>query len=92
MPASSHSSAPTVTLSGLTSKLLSDYSSATPKRCKIIDAYLAYVLVTGVMQFVYCCLVGTFPFNAFLSGFISCVGSFVLAVCLRLQVRAGPLP
>ena len=41
----------------------------------------------GVIQFVYCCLVGTFPFNAFLSGFISCVGSFVLAVCLRLQVR-----
>uniref|UniRef100_A0A3Q4HPL5 Dolichyl-diphosphooligosaccharide--protein glycosyltransferase subunit DAD1 n=1 Tax=Neolamprologus brichardi TaxID=32507 RepID=A0A3Q4HPL5_NEOBR len=27
----------------------------------------------------YCLLVGTFPFNSFLSGFISCVGSFILA-------------
>jgi oligosaccharyltransferase complex subunit epsilon len=53
----------------------------------LIDAYLVYIVVTGVMQFAYCCLVGTFPFNAFLAGFISCIGSFVLAACLRLQVR-----
>ena len=46
---------------------------------QIIDAYLAYILITGVIQFVYCALVGTFPFNSFLSGFISCVASFVLA-------------
>eukprot|EP00958_Prasinococcus_capsulatus_P026660 scaffold4956_cov233-Prasinococcus_capsulatus_cf.AAC.2 len=31
-------------------------------------------------------LVGSFPFNSFLAGFLSCVASFVLAVCLRLQV------
>jgi len=43
-------SASSVTLGALISKFLTDYSSATPKRCKIIDAYLAYVLVTGVMQ------------------------------------------
>ncbi len=81
------SGASSASLGSVVSKFVSDYGSATPKKCKIIDAYLAYVLFTGVMQFVYCCLVGTFPFNAFLSGFISCVGSFVLAVCLRLQVR-----
>ena len=63
------------------------YKSATPTKLKIIDAYLTYVFFTGVIQFVYCCLVGTFPFNAFLSGFISCVGCFILGVCLRLQVR-----
>ena len=62
------------------------YKSATPTKLKIIDAYLAYVFFTGVIQFIYCCLVGTFPFNAFLSGFISCVGCFILGVCLRLQV------
>jgi oligosaccharyltransferase complex subunit epsilon len=44
-------------------------------------------VLTGVIQFVYCALVGTFPFNAFLSGFISAVGSFVLTVCLRIQVN-----
>ncbi|KAI2667938.1 Dolichyl-diphosphooligosaccharide--protein glycosyltransferase subunit DAD1 [Labeo rohita] len=53
----------------------------------MIDAYLLYILLTGVFQFLYCLLVGTFPFNSFLSGFISCVGSFILAVCLRIQIN-----
>ncbi|KAF6203136.1 hypothetical protein GE061_003552 [Apolygus lucorum] len=74
-------------LSTVLSKFYADYTANTPKKLKIIDAYLLYVLMTGVIQFVYCCLVGTFPFNSFLSGFISCVSSFVLAVCLRLQVN-----
>lgn len=54
------------------------YHDDTPQRLKLIDAYLAYVMMTGIVQFVYCCLVGTFPFNSFLSGFISTVGCFVL--------------
>lgn len=37
-----------------------------------------YVAATAIVQFVYCCLVGTFPFNSFLAGFMSCVGMFVL--------------
>lgn len=61
------------------SKLYSDYGKTTPQRLKLVDAYLFYIMLTGVIQFVYCCLVGTFPFNSFLAGFISCVGSFVLA-------------
>jgi len=64
-----------------------EYNNNTPKRLKIIDAYLFYILLTGIVQFAYCCLVGTFPFNSFLSGFISTVASFVLGVCLRLQVN-----
>jgi oligosaccharyltransferase complex subunit epsilon len=77
------------TISSVVSKFLHEYGSNTSKRLKAIDAYLLYVVLTGVMQFVYCSLVGTFPFNAFLSGFISCVGSFVLGVCLRLQVNVN---
>merc|ERR1711974_50545 len=75
------------TMTTVVGKFLTEYKSATPTKLKIIDAYLSYVFFTGVIQFVYCCLVGTFPFNAFLSGFISCVGSFILGVCLRLQVN-----
>ncbi len=60
-------------------KCYDEYVNNTSKKLKMIDAYLAYIMLTGIMQFVYCCLVGTFPFNSFLSGFISCVGSFVLA-------------
>uniref|UniRef100_A0A224XU03 Dolichyl-diphosphooligosaccharide--protein glycosyltransferase subunit DAD1 n=2 Tax=Panstrongylus TaxID=65342 RepID=A0A224XU03_9HEMI len=74
-------------LTAVLGKFYSEYKAHTPKKLKIIDAYLLYVLLTGILQFAYCCLVGTFPFNSFLSGFISCVSSFVLAVCLRLQVN-----
>merc|ERR1712126_15502 len=76
-----------VTINAVLSKLYDEYKNNTPTKLKVIDAYLFYILLTGVVQFVYCCLVGTFPFNSFLSGFISCVGCFVLGVCLRLQVN-----
>ena len=66
-------------ISSVVAKFYHEYGSSTSKRIKLIDAYLLYILLTGVIQFVYCCLVGTFPFNSFLSGFISCVGSFILA-------------
>lgn len=59
--------------------LFDDYKKTTPKKLKLIDAYLFCIMLTGIIQFVYCCLVGTFPFNAFLSGFISTVACFVLA-------------
>ncbi|XP_060761371.1 dolichyl-diphosphooligosaccharide--protein glycosyltransferase subunit dad1-like [Neoarius graeffei] len=68
-------------------RFLSEYTTGTPNKLKVIDAYLLYVLLTGAFEFLYCLLVGTFPFNSFLSGFISCVGSFILAVCLRIQVN-----
>ncbi|XP_058790178.1 dolichyl-diphosphooligosaccharide--protein glycosyltransferase subunit DAD1 [Phymastichus coffea] len=64
-----------------------EYAKTTPKKVKIVDSYLFYVFLTGVNQFIYCCLVGTFPFNSFLSGFISSISCFILAVCLRLQVN-----
>lgn len=61
------------------SGLISHYKKDTPRRLKLIDAYLFYILITGVIQFVYGVVFGTFPFNAFLAGFISTVASFVLA-------------
>lgn len=51
----------------------------TPKSLKLIDSYMVYVLLTGIIQFVYVVIAGTFPNNAFLAGFISTVASFVLA-------------
>lgn len=59
-------------------KFYNEYITQTPKKLKIIDAYLLYILLTGIVQFAYCLLVGTFPFNSFLSGFISSVSCFVL--------------
>ena len=67
------------TLFGALVKFYDEYNQKTPQKTKLIDAYLMYIMFTGIIQFGYCLLVGTFPFNSFLSGFISCVGSFVLA-------------
>lgn len=66
-------------IGAVVSKFYSEYRSKTPKKLKLIDAYLLYIMLTGIVQFIYCMLVGTFPFNSFLSGFISCVSCFVLA-------------
>lgn len=59
-------------------KFFDEYQNQTPKKLKLIDAYLLYILLTGIIQFAYCVLVGTFPFNSFLSGFISTVSCFIL--------------
>lgn len=65
-------------------RFLAEYGTGTSGRLKVLDAYLLYVLLTGALQFGYCLGVGTFPFNSFLSGFISAVGSFILGgECLR---------
>lgn len=69
-------------------RFLAEYGSGTPSRLKVLDAYLLYVLLTGALQFGYCLGVGTFPFNSFLSGFISAVGSFILGG----QCPAAPAP
>ncbi|KAI5073405.1 hypothetical protein GOP47_0011418 [Adiantum capillus-veneris] len=70
----------------LLSSLRSAYA-ATPTKLKIIDLYVAYAICTALIQVIYMAIVGSFPFNAFLSGFLSSVGTAVLAVCLRMQVN-----
>ncbi|CAN1259721.1 Dolichyl-diphosphooligosaccharide--protein glycosyltransferase subunit DAD1 [Linum perenne] len=61
--------------------------SATPNNLKIIDLYVAFAVFTALIQVVYMAVVGSFPFNSFLSGVLSCIGTAVLAVCLRIQVN-----
>ncbi|XP_021899980.1 dolichyl-diphosphooligosaccharide--protein glycosyltransferase subunit DAD1-like isoform X1 [Carica papaya] len=66
--------------------LLSAYA-ATPTNLKVIDLYVGFAVFTALIQVVYMAIVGSFPFNSFLSGVLSCVGTAVLAVCLRIQVN-----
>ncbi|RHZ89415.1 hypothetical protein Glove_14g47 [Diversispora epigaea] len=68
-------------------KLWVSYKKDTPQSLKFIDAYLFFILLSGIIQFVHCVIVGTFPYNSFLAGFISTVGSFVLATNLRIQTN-----
>lgn len=67
-----------VQLKSVLAKFYDEYQNNTPKKLKLIDSYLVYILLTGIMQFAYCVLVGTFPFNSFLSGFISTISCFIL--------------
>ncbi|KAH9942996.1 defender against cell death 1 [Epithele typhae] len=63
------------------------YYDTTSTRLKTIDAFLVFLMLSGIVQFLYCILITDFPFNAFLAGFASCVGQFVLAASLRSQVN-----
>ncbi|KAF9071029.1 defender against cell death 1 [Rhodocollybia butyracea] len=67
--------------------LFDAYTSQTSSRLKFIDAFLVFLILSGVLQFSYCVLVTNFPFNAFLGGFSSTVGQFVLTASLRSQVN-----
>jgi len=58
----------------------------TPNQLKVIDIFILYALVTAATQFLYMVLVGSFPFNSFLAGFLASVGFLTLTVCLRLQL------
>jgi len=64
-----------------------NYLDTTPQRTKLIDVFMAFLVVVGVLQFVYCVIAGNYPFNAFLSGFSATVGQFVLTASLRIQTN-----
>ena len=49
-------------------KLVSSYTSTTPARLKLIDAFLLFLFITAVAQFVYCVVLSDYPFNSFIAG------------------------
>lgn len=64
----------------------------TNKKLKLIDSFCLFLVLFGIIQFAFMCLIrDNFPFNAFLSGFIICVGQFVLLISLRMQYL-NPFP
>ncbi|OCF34855.1 oligosaccharyltransferase complex subunit epsilon [Kwoniella heveanensis CBS 569] len=71
------------------STLVSNYHDTTPARVKLIDAFLLFIFVSGVLQFAYRVLITVYPFYAFAGGFGSTVGQFVLLAGLRAQIAPG---
>lgn len=63
------------------------YSQNTASRLKLIDGFLVFIMFSGIFQFLYFGLVTDYPFNAFISGFASAVGQFVLTASFRAQVN-----
>lgn len=53
--------------------LWSAYNDTTSTRLKTIDAFLVFLMLSGIIQFLYCILVSDFPFNAFLAGCVQSV-------------------
>ncbi|KAK7719677.1 oligosaccharyltransferase complex subunit epsilon [Diaporthe eres] len=66
-------------------QIWSHYWKTTGHQTRLIDAFLAFLMAVGAIQFVYYFLIAKDPFNAFLAGFAATVGQFVLTVSLRMQ-------
>ncbi|OMH80628.1 Dolichyl-diphosphooligosaccharide-protein glycosyltransferase subunit DAD1 [Zancudomyces culisetae] len=66
-------------ISSVYSEALEKYKSETPEKLKLLDLYMVFCVLLGVLQAVYLLVVGTYPYNAFLAGFGSAVASFVLS-------------
>ncbi|KAL2416672.1 hypothetical protein ABEF95_015068 [Exophiala dermatitidis] len=66
------------------------YLQDTPSRTMLLDVFMAFLVVIGGVQFLYCVVAGNYPFNAFLSGFCAAVGQFVLTASLRMQTSERP--
>ncbi|KAJ4472101.1 DAD family-domain-containing protein [Lentinula aciculospora] len=81
------SSSATLSLSSSLQTLLKTYTTQTPPQLKFIDSFLLFLVLSGVIQFSYGVLITGFPFNAFLAGFSSTIGQFVLTASLRQQVN-----
>lgn len=75
-----------VEVSRLGAQAWTKYRKETPARIQLLDLYIAFNLVLAALQFVYEKLSGSFPFNAFLSGFYCCVGTAALAIALRVHI------
>jgi oligosaccharyltransferase complex subunit epsilon len=71
------------------SKVVSEYQKNKSKKLMMVDSLIVFALVSAIIQAVYMVLVGTFPFNSFLSGFFCHIGLFALAVSLRLQLSSS---
>lgn len=68
----------TAKVTEIRSSIVNDYAKTKSVRTMMVDALCAYAAATAAVQFVYVLLVGTFPFNSFLSSFICHVGLFSL--------------
>ena len=57
------------------------YYETTSTRLKTIDAFLVFLMLSGIIQFLYCILVTNFPFNAFLAGCVVLNNGVLRGVC-----------
>ena len=72
-------------------KVKADYIKNSTLKTQLVDAFLLWTLATAAVQLVYVILVGTFPFNAFLSSFFCHVGLFALGGTFDAATASQPI-
>lgn len=73
-------------LGKLVTDFVKSYEANTSGPVKVLDAYLVFCLLIAGLQIFFVFLVGSFPFNTFLAGFVMAVGAFVCGASLRMQL------
>ena len=76
---------PSQSTKGIFDQIKESYIAQTSPKTKLIDIYLLFTLLSGILVFLYGLLTGAVPYNSFLGGFIATIGSFVLTMNLRIQ-------
>ncbi len=64
-----------------------NYKEANSQKLRLIDIFVVFSFLIFCVQMVYVVLNGLDPMNSFLSGVVSCVGTIILLVCLRMHVN-----
>ena len=59
--------------------LVVKYKKETTSQIKFLDTFIVFSACVAALQAAYCFLVGTYPFNAFLSGFFCSLGCCVIS-------------
>lgn len=64
-----------------------NYVKATPQRTKLIDVFMAFLVVVGVLQFVYCIIVGNYVSAVLSAGIEGNLTNILLAIqCIPLGI------
>eukprot|EP01061_Rhynchopus_euleeides_P000557 TRINITY_DN10393_c0_g1_i1.p1 TRINITY_DN10393_c0_g1~~TRINITY_DN10393_c0_g1_i1.p1 ORF type:complete len:116 (+),score=53.12 TRINITY_DN10393_c0_g1_i1:182-529(+) len=84
--------APSNDTASILSGFIGSYQKNTSQRLKICDAFIVFFLLNALTIFLYCVLIGSYPFNAYLSGLFANVGMAVFTVCLRMQAAPANKP
>jgi oligosaccharyltransferase complex subunit epsilon len=77
------------TFGSMWSQVVVEYQKDITPKLMLIDALVVLSVLTGLSQIVYMLLVGSFPFNSFLSGLLACMGTYAFAVSLRLRITSS---
>ena len=61
------------------------YSSGTTPKQRLIDRFLVFLVIVGVLQSAYCAVSGAYPLNAFLGSVFCSFGLFACTLALRMH-------